>query len=123
MAVVIAMTSIELIIGFLVVLWWRSSDKTSRVVKQLAVPLKEEEDEFEVASGKTRVTIFSGTQTGTAEEGAMTTCIPAGTGKLHFRVRDFNARGCRKASWVTFSELSRSCGVSKCLQIQRCNSS
>ncbi|PRQ30102.1 putative NADPH--hemoprotein reductase [Rosa chinensis] len=67
MAVVIATTSIELIFGFLVVLWQRSSDKTSRVVKQLAVPLKEEEDEFEVASGKTRVTIFSGTQTGTAE--------------------------------------------------------
>ncbi|XP_062011720.1 NADPH--cytochrome P450 reductase-like isoform X2 [Rosa rugosa] len=67
MAVVIAMTSIESIIGFLVVLWRRSSDKTSRVVKQLVVPLKEEEDEFEVASGKTRVTIFSGTQTGTAE--------------------------------------------------------
>ncbi|XP_040366398.1 NADPH--cytochrome P450 reductase isoform X2 [Rosa chinensis] len=67
MAVVIATTSIELIIGFLVVLWRRSSDKTSQVVKQLAVPLKEEEDEFEVASGKTRVTIFSGTQTGTAE--------------------------------------------------------
>ncbi|XP_062005522.1 uncharacterized protein LOC133722668 [Rosa rugosa] len=37
MAVVIATTSIELIIGFLVVLWRRSSDKTSWVVKQLAL--------------------------------------------------------------------------------------
>ncbi|KAM5575327.1 NADPH--cytochrome P450 reductase [Rosa sericea] len=70
-ALVIATTSIALIIGVLVVLWRRSSDRKSREVKQLAVPkavpLQEEEDEFEVASGKTRVTIFYGTQTGTAE--------------------------------------------------------
>lgn len=69
-AVLIATTSIALIIGVLVVLWRRSSDR-SREFKQLAVPkavvVKEEEDEFEVASGKTRVSIFYGTQTGTAE--------------------------------------------------------
>lgn len=68
--VVIATTSIALVIGVLVLLWRRSSDR-SREVKQLAVPkpvtVVEEEDEFEVASGKTRVTIFYGTQTGTAE--------------------------------------------------------
>ncbi|KAL6176786.1 hypothetical protein ACLB2K_053419 [Fragaria x ananassa] len=70
-AVLIATTSIALIIGVLVVLWRRSSDR-SREFKQLAVPKavvvkEEEEDEFQVASGKTRVSIFYGTQTGTAE--------------------------------------------------------
>lgn len=68
--VLIATTSIALVIGVLVLLWRRSSDR-SREVKQLAVPkpvtVVEEEDEFEVAAGKTRVTIFYGTQTGTAE--------------------------------------------------------
>ena len=68
--VVIATTSVALILGVLVLVWRRSSDRT-REVKQLAVPkplvVKDEEDEFEVASGKTRVTIFYGTQTGTAE--------------------------------------------------------
>lgn len=59
----------------------------------------------------------------------MTTCIPAGSGKLHYRVRDFKGQGCRKASWVssvtfngsTHKELSWSAGASKFLQIQRCN--
>ncbi|XP_021832693.1 NADPH--cytochrome P450 reductase [Prunus avium] len=68
--VVIATTSVALILGVLVLVWRRSSDRT-REVKQLAGPkplvVKDEEDEFEVASGKTRVTIFYGTQTGTAE--------------------------------------------------------
>ncbi|KAB2628769.1 NADPH--cytochrome P450 reductase [Pyrus ussuriensis x Pyrus communis] len=68
--VVIATTSIALIIGVLVLVWRRSSDR-SREVKQLVVPkpleVKEEEDEFDVAAGKSRVTIFYGTQTGTAE--------------------------------------------------------
>ncbi|XP_050134632.1 L-aspartate oxidase 2-a, chloroplastic-like isoform X1 [Malus sylvestris] len=60
---------------------------------------------------------------------AMTTCIPAGSGRLHCKVRDIKGQGCRRTSWisnVTFSgciqkDLSWSRGVSKFLQIQRCN--
>lgn len=59
----------------------------------------------------------------------MTTCIPAGTGSLHYSATLGKGQGCRKTSWVsgvTFKrciqkELSWSRGVSKFLQIQRCN--
>lgn len=62
----------------------------------------------------------------------MTTCIPAGGGKLHYQVTDCKGhglQGCRKTSsvsGVTFNrcsqkELSWSSGVSKFLNIQRCN--
>ncbi|GLT55270.1 hypothetical protein SLA2020_284080 [Shorea laevis] len=58
----------------------------------------------------------------------MTTCIPAGTGSLHYSATLGKGQGCRKTSWVsgvTFKrciqkELSWSRGVSKFLQIQRC---
>ncbi|KAK7410476.1 hypothetical protein VNO78_01281 [Psophocarpus tetragonolobus] len=65
----IATTSAAVIIGLLVFLWKKSSDR-SKEVKQLVVPrgiLKEEDDEVDVAEGKTKVTVFFGTQTGTAE--------------------------------------------------------
>ncbi|KAE8022798.1 hypothetical protein FH972_008568 [Carpinus fangiana] len=59
----------------------------------------------------------------------MTTCIPAGTGSLHYSATLGKGQGCRTTSWVsgvTFKrciqkELSWSRGVSKFLQIQRCN--
>ncbi|PON52519.1 L-aspartate oxidase [Parasponia andersonii] len=60
----------------------------------------------------------------------MTTCIPAGSGKLHYRETNYKGHlGCRKASLVsslTFKrflqkELSWSCGISKLLHFQRCN--
>ncbi|CAJ1974029.1 unnamed protein product [Sphenostylis stenocarpa] len=66
----IATTSAAVIIGLLVFLWKKSSDR-SKEVKPVIVPkglLKEEEDdEVDVAAGKTKVTVFFGTQTGTAE--------------------------------------------------------
>ncbi|EEF48632.1 NADPH--cytochrome P450 reductase [Ricinus communis] len=68
--VVIITTSFAVIIGLLVFLWKRSSDR-SKEVTPLVVPkslsVKDEEDEAETLAGKTKVTIFYGTQTGTAE--------------------------------------------------------
>ncbi|QCE15941.1 NADPH--cytochrome P450 reductase [Vigna unguiculata] len=65
----IATTSAAVVIGLLVFFWKKSSDR-SKEVKPLVVPkglLMEEEEEVDVAAGKTKVTIFFGTQTGTAE--------------------------------------------------------
>ncbi|KOM47496.1 hypothetical protein LR48_Vigan07g120000 [Vigna angularis] len=66
----IATTSAALLIGLLVFVWKKSSDR-SKEQKSLAVPKlplrEEEEDEVDAALGKTRVVVFFGTQTGTAE--------------------------------------------------------
>ncbi|GFS44061.1 P450 reductase 1 [Actinidia rufa] len=74
-AVVVVTTCVAVIVGLLFFLWNRSSDR-SREAKPVVVskPLKVEveEDEVEEGSGKTKVTIFFGTQTGTAEGFAKT---------------------------------------------------
>ncbi|PPR81633.1 hypothetical protein GOBAR_AA39079 [Gossypium barbadense] len=70
--IVIATTSLAVILGLLLFFWKKSGSERSRDVKPLVAPkpvsLKDEEDDDDViASGKTKVTIFYGTQTGTAE--------------------------------------------------------
>lgn len=68
--IVIAATSIAVLIGLLVIVWRRSSDGSKEVkpVAALKLPISsKEEDEDLVDSDKTRVTILFGTQTGTAE--------------------------------------------------------
>ena len=67
--ILIVTTSVAVIFGVLVLVWRRSSDRTNEV-RPLVVPrlsLNEDEDEVEVGSGKTKVSVFYGTQTGTAE--------------------------------------------------------
>ncbi|KAA8538186.1 hypothetical protein F0562_027794 [Nyssa sinensis] len=67
---VIVTTSVAVIIGLLFFLWRRSSDRSKEskpVVVPKPLPVEVEEDEVEVGSGKTKLTIFYGTQTGTAE--------------------------------------------------------
>lgn len=70
---IVLTTSVALIIGFVVLLWWRSSSSSSDRSKDeqtdkypKCVKVKKV-DEDEVDSGKTKVTILFGTQTGTAE--------------------------------------------------------
>lgn len=69
-AVVFLTTSVALIVGLVVFVWKRSSDR-SRDSKPIVVPkslsVQVEEEEIDIGSGKTKVTIFFGTQTGTAE--------------------------------------------------------
>lgn len=69
-AIVVLTTSAAVVIGLLFVIWKRSSGR-SREVKPVVVakPFKveDEEDEAEVGEGKVKVTVFYGTQTGTAE--------------------------------------------------------
>nr|QFU47271.1 cytochrome p450 reductase [Camptotheca acuminata] len=63
-------TSVAVIIGLLFFLWRRSSDRSKEsnpVVVPRPLLVEAEEDEVEVGSGKTKLTIFYGTQTGTAE--------------------------------------------------------
>ncbi|CAK7347266.1 unnamed protein product [Dovyalis caffra] len=68
--VVIITTSFAVVVGLVVFVLKRSSDR-SKDVKPLVVPkslsVKDEEDESEALAGKTKVTVFYGTQTGTAE--------------------------------------------------------
>ncbi|KAG5251066.1 NADPH-cytochrome P450 oxidoreductase family protein [Salix suchowensis] len=68
--VVIITTSFAVVFGLVLFISKRSSER-SKVVKPLVVPkslsVKDEEDESEALAGKTKVTIFYGTQTGTAE--------------------------------------------------------
>ncbi|PKI73514.1 hypothetical protein CRG98_006095 [Punica granatum] len=67
-ALVIAATSIAVLIGLLVIVWRRSSDRSVEPVVALKPPSSaKEEDEDLADTGKTRVTVLFGTQTGTAE--------------------------------------------------------
>ncbi|CAN0873499.1 NADPH--cytochrome P450 reductase [Linum grandiflorum] len=63
-------TSLAVIFGLVFFLWKRSSDRTKDVKPPVVFPkpssLKEEEDDSALA-GKTKLTVFYGTQTGTAE--------------------------------------------------------
>lgn len=61
-------TSIAVLIGFVVVLVWRrSSQKPARNLEPPKLVIPKNEPEEEVDDGKKKVTIFFGTQTGTAE--------------------------------------------------------
>lgn len=71
-AAVILTTSVAVVIGLLVLMWRRSWDRNgTKEMKPVVVPkfsAKDEEDDVvETDSGKTKVTVFFGTQTGTAE--------------------------------------------------------
>nr|AIG15451.1 NADPH-cytochrome P450 reductase 1 [Azadirachta indica] len=69
--IVIATTLFAVVIGLLVLAWKKSSDRSKEVkpVVPLKSPVlkKEDHDEADIVWGKTKVTIFYGTQTGTAE--------------------------------------------------------
>ncbi|KAK8996801.1 hypothetical protein V6N11_020298 [Hibiscus sabdariffa] len=71
--VMMAMTSLAVVLGLLVFLWKKSATGRSRDAMPLVGPelvsLKGDEDDDEafVVAGKTKVTVFYGTQTGTAE--------------------------------------------------------
>ncbi|GMJ02526.1 ARABIDOPSIS THALIANA CYTOCHROME REDUCTASE 1, ARABIDOPSIS CYTOCHROME REDUCTASE, P450 reductase 1 [Hibiscus trionum] len=71
--IMMATTSLAVVLGLLIFLWRKSATERSRDVKPLVaanpVSLKADEDDDEafVATGKTKVTVFYGTQTGTAE--------------------------------------------------------
>ncbi|KAK4434245.1 NADPH--cytochrome [Sesamum alatum] len=67
--VVVLTTSLAVILGLLVFLWKRSSDDRSKELRPVLVPkkVKDEEEEEDVGPGKVKLTVFFGTQTGTAE--------------------------------------------------------
>ncbi|KAK6116091.1 hypothetical protein DH2020_008360 [Rehmannia glutinosa] len=69
--VVVLTTSFALIFGLLVLIWKRSSDNRGKEVRQVVVPktvsLKDDDEEEDVGPDKVKLTVFFGTQTGTAE--------------------------------------------------------
>lgn len=65
--VMILTTSIAVLIGCVVVLIWRRSSSSQPSLPVLPKPLIVKEEEVEVDDGTKKVTIFFGTQTGTAE--------------------------------------------------------
>ncbi|XP_051118186.1 NADPH--cytochrome P450 reductase [Andrographis paniculata] len=69
--VLVLTTSVAVILGLLVFLWKRSGDNRSKDARQVVVPkpvsLKDDDEDEYVGPDKTKLTIFFGTQTGTAE--------------------------------------------------------
>jgi NADPH-ferrihemoprotein reductase len=68
--VLIATTSVAIVVGLLVFVWKKSSGGSKEfkpVVLPKSLMVEADEDEAEVPSGKTKLSIFFGTQTGTAE--------------------------------------------------------
>nr|AAS92623.1 NADPH:cytochrome P450-reductase [Centaurium erythraea] len=69
--ILVLTTSLAVIVGLVVFLWKRSSDRSretkSVVVPKLVTALQEEEEEVDLDPSKVKVTVFFGTQTGTAE--------------------------------------------------------
>ncbi|KAJ9146534.1 hypothetical protein P3X46_028784 [Hevea brasiliensis] len=66
----IVTTSFALIVGLLIFSWKRSSDRNKElkpVVLTKSLAVRDEEDEAEAFAGKTKLTVFYGTQTGTSE--------------------------------------------------------
>ncbi|XP_047310893.1 NADPH--cytochrome P450 reductase 1-like [Impatiens glandulifera] len=62
-------TSVAVLVGCVVVFLWRrvSGKKSNKAIEPLKPPLQNVEFEPEVDDGKTKITLFFGTQTGTAE--------------------------------------------------------
>ncbi|XP_023003426.1 NADPH--cytochrome P450 reductase-like [Cucurbita maxima] len=93
--VAILTTSIAVMIGCFVVLVWRRSGNRKVKTVVLPKPLISKEPEPEVEDGKKKVTIFFGTQTGTAEGFAKALCEEAKAryDKATFRVIDLDDYG------------------------------
>ncbi|XP_071710430.1 NADPH--cytochrome P450 reductase-like [Rutidosis leptorrhynchoides] len=69
--IIIITSSVALILGFSYFVWKKSSDESKPIVVPKAVSAvpydDDEEEDIDVGSGKIKLTIFFGTQTGTAE--------------------------------------------------------